>query len=196
MRVTTRLVGALCLALAVGLAGAQSTTTAVATFAGGCFWCMEPPFDDLPGVLATTSGYTGGHVKHPTYEQVSRENTGHFEAVQVTYDPSKVTYPELLAVFWRNIDPLDDSGQFCDRGDSYRTAIFYHGTEQQAQAEASAATIKEQLGADLATVLRPAGEFFPAEEYHQNYYQKNPLRYKFYRAACRRDARLKTLWGD
>jgi peptide-methionine (S)-S-oxide reductase len=171
---------------------------ALATFAGGCFWCMEPPFDELDGVIDTTSGYTGGHVKNPSYEQVSAGGTGHAEAVQVTYDPARVSYQALLDVYWHNVDPTDAGGQFCDRGSQYRTAIFYHDEEQRRLAEASKAKLEQsgQLGAPIVTEIVPAGPFYPAEEYHQDYYRKNKLSYTFYRWNCGRDERLRALWGD
>jgi len=171
---------------------------ATATFAGGCFWCMEPPFDKLEGVVSTTSGYTGGKVADPTYEQVTSGGTGHREAVQVVYDPTKVSYQTLLDVFWRNVDPLDDQGQFCDRGGSYRAAIFYHGDEQKRLAEASKAAIdaKGRFPQTVVTEIRQSTAFYPAEDYHQDYYKKNPLRYKYYRFSCGRDRRLEQLWGD
>lgn len=169
--------------------------TATAVFAGGCFWCMEPPYDDLPGVVSTISGYTGGQKVNPTYEQVSAGDTGHIEAVQVTYDPKKVSYEKLLEVFWRNIDPLDKGGQFCDRGSTYTTAIFTLSEEQRKLAEQSKATIEQRLKRSVATVIRPAATFYAAEDYHQDYYQKNPLRYKYYRYSCGRDQRLEVLWG-
>ena len=170
---------------------------AVAIFAGGCFWCMEPPFDALPGVVATTSGYTGGTVANPTYEQVSSGTTGHLEAVQVEYDPNLVSYSQLLDVFWHNVDPTDAGGQFCDRGAQYATAIYASGESQTAEATAS----KERLAASgglekpIVTPIRAAGPFYPAEDYHQDYYKKNPLRYKIYRGGCGRDAVLDELWG-
>ncbi len=170
---------------------------AVAIFAGGCFWCMEPPFDALPGVLATTSGYTGGAVVDPSYEQVSSGQSGHLEAVKIEYDPKRVSYAALLDVFWRNVDPTDAGGQFCDRGQQYTTAIFTAGDEQQALATAA----KEKLAAShvlpkpVVTAIRPAGPFYPAEDDHQNYYEKNPLRYKIYRSGCGRDRVLEQLWG-
>lgn len=170
---------------------------AKATFAGGCFWCMEPPYDKLEGVVSTTSGYIGGKTQNPTYEQVSSGGTGHAEAVQIVYDPKKVSYEKLLEVFWRNIDPADASGQFCDKGTQYRSAIFYHGEEQKRIAEASKATLEKSkpFKQAIATTIVPAAEFYPAEEYHQDYYQKNPIRYKFYRSRCGRDQRLEQLWG-
>lgn len=169
-----------------------------ATFAGGCFWCMEGPFDKLPGVISTTSGYTGGNVKNPTYEQVSTGRTGHAEAVQVVYDPKLVSYDKLLDVFWHNIDPIQRDGQFCDHGSQYRTAIFYHDEEQRRLAVASRAALAKDkpFKGDIVTQIVKAEEFYPAEEYHQDYYKKNPTRYKFYRAGCGRDARLKELWGS
>jgi peptide-methionine (S)-S-oxide reductase len=171
--------------------------TAVATFAGGCFWCMEPPFDKIDGVLSTTSGYIGGHVPNANYQQVSAGGTGHAEAVEIVYDPAKVSYAQLLRVFWRNIDPLAKDRQFCDSGDQYRSAIFVHGEEQKRLAEAS----KQELVASgrfkqpIVTQIVPAGPFYKAEDYHQDFYLKNPTKYKFYRWNCGRDQRLKALWG-
>jgi peptide-methionine (S)-S-oxide reductase len=171
---------------------------ALATFAGGCFWCMEPPYDKLDGVLATTSGYIGGSKADPTYEEVSAGGTGHAEAVQVAYDPAKVSYEELLEVFWRNVDPLDAGGQFCDRGDQYRTGIFIHDEEQQRLAEASKQALADsgRFEQPIVTEIVAAGPFYPAEDYHQDYYEKNPLRYNFYRWNCGRDAHLEQIWGD
>jgi peptide-methionine (S)-S-oxide reductase len=169
---------------------------AKATFAGGCFWCMEPPYDKLDGVVSTTSGYIGGTKKNPTYEQVSAGGTGHAEAVQVVYDPSKVSYAKLLDVYWRNVDPLTPDAQFCDHGDQYRTAIFVHDAEQKRLAEESKAQVQKKfLERKVVTEIVPAAVFYPAEEYHQDYYEKNPIRYKFYRTSCGRDARLEELWG-
>ncbi|MGQ9425637.1 peptide-methionine (S)-S-oxide reductase MsrA [Gilvimarinus sp. F26214L] len=167
-----------------------------ATFAGGCFWCMEPPFDKLDGVLATVSGYAGGEVANPTYEQVSSGNTGHQEVVQVTYDDELVSYQQLLEVFWINVDPVDNGGQFCDRGSQYLSGIFVHNDEQEKLAKQSKVRVDERLNSEVVTFIQPLDIFYPAEEYHQNYYEKNPLRYRFYRARCGRDARLKELWGD
>ncbi len=175
---------------------AGEKTVAVATFAGGCFWCMEPPFDKLPGVISTISGYTGGTKQNPTYEQVVRGGTGHAEAVQVTYDPARITYAQLLAVFWRNVDPHDAGGQFCDRGDSYRTGIFVHDEAQRRAAEESKKEVGARLKKPIVTEIVAAPRFYPAEEYHQDYYTKNPIRYKFYRANCGRDDRLRRVWGD
>ena len=172
--------------------------SATATFAGGCFWCMEGPFDELDGVLSTTSGYTGGYTANPTYEQVSAGVTGHAEAVAVAYDPQRISYQELLTVYWRNIDPTTPNGQFCDHGDQYRPAIFYHNEAQRRLAEASKEEIErtKTFSAPIVTEITQATEFYPAEEDHQDYYRKNPLRYKFYRLTCGRDARLTELWGN
>ena len=170
---------------------------AIATFAGGCFWCMEGPFDQLEGVVSTTSGYTGGHTVNPTYEEVSAGGTGHAEAVQITYDPQKISYGELLAVYWPNTDPTTPDSQFCDHGDQYRPAIFYHNDDQRQLAEASKEEIARTrtFSAPVVTAITPATAFYPAEDYHQDFYQKNPIRYKFYRLTCGRDARLAELWG-
>jgi peptide-methionine (S)-S-oxide reductase len=171
------------------------TETAKATFAGGCFWCMEPPFDKLDGVISTISGYAGGKKKNPTYEEVSAGNTGHAEVVQVTYDPKKITYEKLLEVFWRNVDPLTPNRQFCDVGSQYRTAIFYHDETQKRLAEESKKALSKRFKEPIVTEIVAASEFYPAEDYHQDYYTKNPLRYKYYRYSCGRDQRLETLWG-
>lgn len=171
---------------------------AKATFAGGCFWCMEKPFDELPGVIDTISGYTGGSVENPSYYQVSAGNTGHVEAVQVTYNPLQVSYSTLLDVFWHNIDPVDSQGQFCDRGSQYRSAIFFHTGEQEAQAMASKQSLsaEDKLMGAIATEIQPAVPFYEAEDYHQNYYKTHPLRYKVYRFGCGRDQRLEEVWGE
>ena len=184
--------GLLCLA-SVGAADAQEL--AKATFAGGCFWCMEPPFDALDGVVSTTSGYTGGHTANPTYEQVSAGKTGHAEAVEIVYDPRKVTYARLLEVFWRNIDPLTANAQFCDTGNQYRAVIFVHDATQRRLAEASKDAVAQRLQKPIVTEITAASQFWPAEEYHQDYYKKNPIRYKFYRTSCGRDRRLEAIWG-
>ena len=176
--------------------GARAEETAVAVFAGGCFWCMEKPFDEVDGVSKTVSGYIGGKHANPTYEQVSSGMTGHAEAVQITYDPSKVNYEALLAIFWRNIDPLDGKGQFCDKGSQYRSAIFYGNAQELALAQQSKAEVAKTLGLPIATTLEVATEFYPAEDYHQDYYLRNPLRYKYYRHGCGRDKRLEALWGE
>lgn len=171
---------------------------AVALFAGGCFWCVEAAFDQVEGVVSTTSGYTGGHVDDPTYRQVGQENTGHAESVKVVYRPGEVNYDRLLDTFWHNIDPTDAGGQFCDRGDSYRSAIFVVDETQRKAAEASKKALEDNPDAPspIVTEIVPATTFYPAEDYHQNYYKKNPLRYKFYRASCRRDAVLEKRWGE
>ncbi len=168
-----------------------------AIFAAGCFWCVEEAFDEVEGVVRTVSGYTGGHVPDPSYEQVTGGGTGHLEAVMVYYDPDVAAYQELLDDFWLNVDPTDDGGQFCDRGASYRSAIFYTGEKQQRLAQASKQAVMERPDAPfpMVTPILEAAEFYPAEEYHQNYYQKNPARYKYYKFACGRDARLEELWG-
>jgi len=176
---------------------AAKPATAKATFAGGCFWCMEEAFDPVPGVISTTSGYMGGQVKNPTYEQVTTGRTGHAEVVQVEYDPSKVTYARLLEVFWRNIDPTQKDAQFCDYGSQYRSGIFYHDEEQKRLAEASrAALVKNKpLKGEIVTEITKSSQFYSAEGYHQDYYLKNPARYKFYKSGCGRATRLKQLWG-
>jgi peptide-methionine (S)-S-oxide reductase len=172
--------------------------TELATFAGGCFWCMEPPYDKLDGVLSTTSGYLGGHKDDPTYREVSAGDTGHAEAVQVVFDPEQVSYATLLEVFWRNVDPTTPDRQFCDRGSQYRTGIFYYGDEQKRLANASKQSLEQTkpFSAPIVTEIVAAGKFYPAGDYHQDYYKKNPLRYKFYRFNCGRDQRLEELWGD
>jgi peptide-methionine (S)-S-oxide reductase len=174
----------------------RPASVAVATFAGGCFWCMEPPFDKLDGVISTTSGYTGGHKDDPTYYQVSDGVTGHAEAVEIRYDPNKVSYATLLETFWRNIDPLAKDRQFCDSGSQYRSAIFYHDEEQKRLAIASRDRIAKERGWTIQTEIVAASKFWPAEEGHQDYYLKNPVRYKYYRNGCGRDARLEQLWGS
>jgi len=182
--------------LSLALAGPVAADEAVATFAGGCFWCMEPPYDKLDGVKSTVSGFMGGHVKDPGYEQVVRGGTGHAEVVQVTYDPAVVSYETLLAVYWRNVDPFDGAGQFCDRGPSYRPEVFWHSPAQRDAATASKAELEERFGRPIAAEVTEAGEFYPAEDYHQDYYEKNPVRYKFYRWNCGRDDRLQEVWGE
>ena len=173
-----------------------NTPTAKATLAGGCFWCMEPPYDELDGVISTISGYIGGTKKNPTYEEVSAGTTGHTEAVQITYNPTKISYERLLDVFWRNIDPLTANAQFCDSGSQYRSGIFYHDEAQKKLAEASKKRVQSRFKQPVVTEITSATEFYPAEDYHQDYYQKNPLRYKLYRYSCGRDQRLEELWGD
>jgi peptide-methionine (S)-S-oxide reductase len=172
--------------------------TMEATFAGGCFWCMEAPFDRLPGVVSVTVGYTGGSLKNPTYEQVSAGGTGHAESVRILYDPAKISYARLLEVFWHNVDPTVKDRQFCDGGHQYRSAIFFHNDAQHRVALESKSALEKNkpFKAPIVTEIVPASEFYPSEEYHQHYYKKNPIRYKFYRGSCGRDARLKELWGD
>ena len=192
----------LTLAILGGHAFAQASGVppglSVATFAGGCFWCMEPPYDALPGVVSTTSGYMGGRTANPTYQQVSSGTTGYAEAVQVVFDPKKVSYEKLLEVFWVNVDPTVKDRQFCDAGNQYRTTIFYHDEAQRKAAEASKAALEKSkpFKGDIVTPIEKAGAFYPAEDYHQDFYKKNPVRYKIYRTGCGRDARLKELWGD
>lgn len=186
------------LLLVLTLAGAATASERQAVFAGGCFWCMQPPYDELDGVLDTEVGFTGGHVEHPSYEQVVAGDTGHLEAVRVTYDPERIDYRELLDVFWRNIDPLDDGGQFCDRGEHYKAAIFVADDTERDEAEASLEALEssERFDDPIVTRIREAETFYLAEDYHQDYYQTRPLRYRFYRSSCGRDARLSELWGD
>ncbi len=176
---------------------AATSATAKATFAGGCFWCMEAPFDVLPGVISTTAGYIGGQTKNPTYKEVSSGRSGHAEAVQIIYDPKKISYDKLLDVFWRNIDPTVVNRQFCDVGTQYRTGVFAHDEAQKKSAEASKIALQKSkpFKGDIVTEIIAAPEFYPAEDYHQDYYKKNPTQYSFYRAGCGRDDRLKALWG-
>ena len=177
---------------AAAAAGGQRAT---AVFAGGCFWCTESDFDKMPGVIATVSGYTGGRTARPTYAEVSAGNTGHIEAVRVTYDPTKVSYARLAGRFMRTIDPLDAEGSFCDRGFQYRSAFFVANAEQRRVAEGTKARAAQLLKRPVATLVLPAAAFTPAEDYHQDYYKKNPVRYKFYRSRCGRDARLAEVWS-
>ena len=174
---------------------AARAADAVATFAGGCFWCMVPPFEGLQGVISVTSGYTGGQKKDPTYDEVSGGGTGHAEAVQIVYDPAKVSFDKLLDVFWHNVDPTVADRQFCDVGTQYRSAIFVHDADQRKAAERSLAEAQKKLGVPVKTEIVEAGPFYRAEEYHQDYYKKNPIRYRYYRYGCGRDARLKEIWG-
>jgi peptide-methionine (S)-S-oxide reductase len=172
-----------------------SARTETAIFAGGCFWCTEADFEKVKGVRAAVSGYTGGRLASPTYEQVSAGGTGHYEAVLISYDPAIVSYRQLARYYFRTVDPLDAGGQFCDRGESYRTAIFVAGAGQRKDAVEAKAAATRRLKKPLATAILPAGRFYPAETYHQDYYKKNPVRYRFYRGRCGRDARLKEVWG-
>mgnify|MGYP001447828016 FL=1 len=178
----------------LALAPAVNAETATAMFAGGCFWCMESAYQGQDGVSDVVSGFTGGSIANPTYKG---DHTGHFEAVQVTYDPSIVSYQQLLDLYWVNVDPLDNAGQFCDKGPSYRSAIFPGTEQEQALAEQSLSSVVDRFAPDkVYTEIRPASTFWPVEEYHQDYYLKNPVRYKYYRWNCGRDQRLKQLWGD
>ena len=176
----------------------KPAVTAKATFAGGCFWCMEPPYDKLDGVVATISGYIGGQKPNPTYQEVTTGRTGHTEAVEVEYDPKKVSYEKLLEVFWKNIDPTQKDGQFCDHGSQYRSGVFVHNDEQKRLAEASKAALAKSkpFKGEIVTEITPATTFYRAEEYHQDYYIKNPIRYTYYRTGCGRDERLKKVWGS
>lgn len=190
-----RIAATVLLTLSPLFAGAQERLE-TATFAGGCFWCVEADFDTVRGVVETLSGYTGGSVEDPTYEEVSAGGTGHYEAVRIRYDPAEVTYDQLLTAYWHSVDPTDPGGQFCDRGNSYRTAIFAHGPGQRRAAEASKEKAERQLGRKIVTPILDAGVFHVAEEHHQNYYRKNSLSYRFYRWSCGRDARVGELWGE
>ena len=195
-------------AMALGFfssAGAQDQVSSpdakrlsTAVFAGGCFWCVEADFDKVDGVVSTISGYTGGTVANPTYKQVSHEKTGHYEAVKVTYDPDKVSYDDLVDYYFHHIDPTDAAGQFCDKGDSYRSAVFVANPDQREVAETEVEMIDHSgvLDKPVVTKILDAGTFWPAETYHQDYYKKNPLKYRYYRTACGRDARVKKVWAD
>jgi peptide-methionine (S)-S-oxide reductase len=180
------------------LSFSQTASTEKAVFAGGCFWCEETAFEGKPGVISAVSGYAGGHTANPTYDQVSAGGTGHAESVEVTYDPKKITYQQLLDIFWHNADPTDSGGQFCDRGDQYRSQIFYTNENQRKLAEASKAEVMKTkpFSAPIVTQVTPLKAFYPAEEYHQDFYKKNPVRYESYRLGCGRDRRLKELWGE
>ena len=183
-------------ALAAGRAGTAEKLS-VAIFAGGCFWCVEEAFEEVPGVVRAVSGYTGGTTVNPSYEQVSSKSTGHYEAVEVTFNASKVSYKQLVDWYWRNIDPTDDKGQFCDKGSPYRSAIFYADDGQQKVAEAAKAALEAsgRLKGQIATLILPAGPFYPAEEYHQGYAKKNPFKYQYYKQGCGRPQRLEQIWG-
>jgi peptide-methionine (S)-S-oxide reductase len=186
-----------CAAARDNLHAADAKPVSKATFAGGCFWCMQPAFDGLPGVISTTVGYTGGQKVNPTYEEVSAGGTGHAESIEVTFDPTKTTYKKLLDVFWHNVDPTTRDREFCDAGHQYRTAIFFHDQEQEIEAKESEAALDESkpFKEPIVTEIVQATKFYPAEDYHQFYYKKNPIRYKFYRYRCGRDERLRELWG-
>jgi peptide-methionine (S)-S-oxide reductase len=194
-----RWIAALVLAIGLGASAHAQTAakTAKATFAGGCFWCMEEVYEAVPGVISAVSGYMGGKTRNPTYESVSTGATGHAEVVQIEYDPAKVSYERLLQAFWLNIDPTQPNGQFCDNGTQYRSAVFYHDDAQKKAAEGSKAQVEKTkpFKAAVVTEIAAAGEFTRAEEYHQDYYKKNPVKYKFYKTGCGREARLQSLWG-
>ena len=183
-------------ALSFGAQAASAQKLEKAIFAGGCFWCVESDFDKVPGVVATVSGYTGGKTKNPTYQEVTYGDTGHYEAVEIAYDPAKVNYEALLTAFWSSVDPTDDGGQFCDRGHSYKTAVFVMNEKQRKAAEASRKEAQKILGKPIVTPILAAARFFPAEGYHQDYYKKNPYRYRYYRWGCGRDKRIKAIWGE
>ncbi|MGS1016417.1 peptide-methionine (S)-S-oxide reductase MsrA [Allosphingosinicella humi] len=178
-----------------GKGAAPSGQKATAIFAGGCFWCTESDFEKVPGVVAAVSGYTGGTLADPTYKQVSAGGTGHYEAVRITYDPARVSYSELVAYYFRTVDPTDAGGQFCDRGASYRTAIFVADKDERGIAETEKEEVAKELRRPVATMILPVARFYPAEGYHQDYYKKNSLKYHFYRTRCGRDARLREVWG-
>jgi peptide-methionine (S)-S-oxide reductase len=182
--------------IVIGLCAlALPASAAEAIFAGGCFWCEETAFEGVPGVSAAVSGYSGGSKKNPAYEEVSSGSTGHAESVRVTFDPAKISYARLLEIFWHSVDPTDRGGQFCDRGNQYRSAIFYLDDSQRRAAEESKKAIEAQLKRSVVTEITKAGEFYPAEDYHQDFYKKNPVRYYSYREGCGRDRRLRELWG-
>lgn len=183
-------------ALLLFIHGASAQQLEKAVFAGGCFWCVESDFDKVPGVVSTISGYTGGKTENPTYKQVTYEDTGHYEAVEITYDAAKVSYDMLLTAFWRSVDPTDDGGQFCDRGHSYKTAVFVADDKQRGLAEASKKAAQKALDKPIVTPILAATRFYPAEDYHQDYYMVNPIRYNYYRFACGRNRRVKDLWGE
>lgn len=196
MRHLTAFVAALLALASLAIGNKAAAEVKSAIFAGGCFWCVEEAFDKVPGVVATTSGYTGGSLVNPTYEQVSAGGTGHFESVKVDYDAAKVSYAQLLDAFWHNIDPFDARGQFCDKGSQYRSAIFVAGPEEEALAKASKEKVAAQFNKPVATLILPAQTFYPAEGYHQNFHVTNAARYKFYKFGCGRPQRLQELWGD
>lgn len=192
----------LCAAVALSVATSlqaeenSDSDTREAIFAGGCFWCMEEAFDPVDGVVSTTSGFSGGNVENPSYKEVVEGDTGHAEVVRIEYDPEQVSYVELLHVFWRNIDPFAEDRQFCDEGDSYRSAIFYRNEEERDLAAATRDELAERFDSQIATQIAPFEAFYPAEEYHQDFYQKNPVRYRYYKAACGRQERLEEIWDD
>lgn len=183
------------LAFSAMTANGNAAAAESAIFAGGCFWCMEEAFDQVPGVVATTSGYTGGNTEDPTYKEVTSDTTGHYEAVKVEYDPAKVSYEQLLEAFWRNVDPFDPAGQFCDKGTSYKSAIFTADAAEAQAAEAGRQEIADRFKMPVATEVKPEATFYPAEDYHQDYYTKNPAQYKYYKWGCGRAQRLQEIWG-
>ena len=191
-----RIMFAVAAALFLFAHGASAQQLEKAVFAGGCFWCVESDFDKVPGVVSTISGYTGGKTENPTYKQVTYEDTGHYEAVEITYDPAKVSYEMLLTAFWRSVDPTDDGGQFCDRGHSYKTAVFVANDKERGLAEASKSAAQKALDKPIVTPILAAARFYPAEDYHQDYYMVNPIRYNYYRFSCGRNRRVKELWGE
>jgi peptide-methionine (S)-S-oxide reductase len=196
MRHLTALAAALSALASLAMIGGAAAEQKSAVFAGGCFWCVEEAFDNVPGVTATTSGYTGGSIENPTYEQVSSGGTGHFEVVKVDYDDAKVSYEALLDVFWKNVDPFDARGQFCDKGSQYLSAVFVAGDAEKALAEASKTDVAAKFNEPIATPILPAATFYPAEGYHQNFHVTNAARYKFYKFGCGRAQRLQEIWGD
>jgi len=194
---TMRLFGILIAVLVGTLFGElRAAELKTAVFAGGCFWCVESDFDRVPGVVRTVSGYTGGTVANPTYRQVTAGGTGHYEAVEITYDPDRVSYADLLTSFWRSVDPTDPGGQFCDRGHSYKTAVFVANEEERRLAEDSKQVAEDALGKPVATEILAAGPFYRAEDYHQDFYEKSPVRYRYYRWSCGRNQRVEALWGE
>ena len=184
-------------AMSLSLAHAQNNSQQISTavFAGGCFWCMEKPFDNMPGVIETTAGFSGGRVANPSYRAVSNGGTGHIEAIRVRYNPAQVSYAQLLGTYWKNVDPFDGGGQFCDRGDTYRPAIFVATAAERSAAEASKASLARDFGKPINVEIINSAPFYAAETYHQDYYKKNPIRYNYYRTSCGRDARLNQVWG-
>lgn len=195
-RFLTLVSAALFLVLATSFAAPANAARKSAIFAGGCFWCVEADYDKVPGVISTTSGYTGGSAKTANYKTVSSGGTGHYESVRIVYDPAKVSYRRLVDIFWRTVDPTDAGGQFCDRGSSYKTAVFVANEEERKIAQASKKKAEAALGRNIVTPILSAKPFYKAEGYHQNYYRKNPIRYKIYRYGCGRDNRIKALWGS
>lgn len=195
MHIIKTILASLILAFTLNPVAAETRS---AVLAGGCFWCVESDYEKLDGIIEVVSGYSGGHVDNPTYRQVTSGTTGHIEVARIDYDPDRISYPQILDFFWRHIDPTDDGGQFCDRGPQYRPAVFYANAEQKAIAERSLENLRQTKPFDqpIRVELLPASTFYPAEDYHQDYYKKNPIRYKYYRFSCGRDARIEALWGE